>query len=619
MRVRQLNIENFRGVKSGEVRFEPHTLLVGGNNVGKSTVCEALDLVLGPERLHRRPIVDEHDFYKGVYLDPDSNLPIEISVRAILLDLDDAQERRFMPHLRRWDDTACRFIDDEPGGLSRADDPGIVWALPVIFLGRYDQEEDDFVGDTFFDHEAPTPDELDDDERAQLGGGRSRFDVRSKRMCGFVFLRTLRTGSRALSLQRGSLLDTILRLASEGSAQMWQETLDSLRGLNPAIGDIDKLDSIRSQIRDQMGRFVSLAPGEDATTFFASDLTRQHLREVVRLFVATQPSEYPVPFARQGTGSINMLVFALLTIIADLKGKKSVIFAMEEPEIALPPHTQRRVTRFVLREMGQSIVTSHSPYVIEQFKPGDVVMVQNTGDALISSRIDASSFKPKTYQLKKRQFAEAILARAVLVVEGSTEVAIFGAASAALERLGLEGYVHVDLAGISLFDADGDKDVPKYAPIFKGMDKLVYGAWDKQTSNFGDDAKANIALFDAYWEAPESGIERVLVKQTTAAVLRRFLDEVSERDDYPQKVAYSDATPDNDLEQVAYDVLKARKGEAAAYAAILLDQCEALDEVPEFLRGVLISIDHTLRLPDGDEAGGVSDADPDDLGLDGLL
>ncbi|MBE0703275.1 MAG: site-2 protease family protein [Afipia sp.] len=80
-----------------------------------------------------------------------------------------------------------------------------------------------------------------------------------------------------------------------------------------------------------------------------------------------------MPFARQGTGSINMLVFALLTIIADLKGKKSVIFAMEEPEIALPPHTQRRVTRFVLREMGQSIVTSHSPYVIEQFKPGDVV------------------------------------------------------------------------------------------------------------------------------------------------------------------------------------------------------------------------------------------------------
>jgi putative ATP-dependent endonuclease of OLD family len=290
-----------------------------------------------------------------------------------------------MPHLRRWDDSAYKFIDDEPGGLARADETGIVWALPVLFFGRYDKEEDDFIGDTFFDHPAPPPDELDE-EQAQLGAGRDRFSARAKRLCGFIFLRMLRTGSRALSLQRGSLLDTILRLAGEGSAEMWQSTLDSLRQLDPAIGDIDKLSTMRSQIRTQMSRFVNLAPGEEATAFFASDLTRQHLRDVVRLFVATQPSEHPVPFARQGAGSINMLVFALLTIIADLKGKKSVIFAMEEPEIALPPHTQRRVTRFVLREMGQSIVTSHSPYVIEQFKPTDVLMIQNSGGALTSAQ-----------------------------------------------------------------------------------------------------------------------------------------------------------------------------------------------------------------------------------------
>ncbi len=56
-----------------------------------------------------------------------------------------------------------------------------------------------------------------------------------------------------------------------------------------------------------------------------------------------------------GTGAINTLVFALLTRIADLKGRESVIFAMEEPEIALPPHSQRRMTRFVIKEMGQAI------------------------------------------------------------------------------------------------------------------------------------------------------------------------------------------------------------------------------------------------------------------------
>jgi predicted ATP-dependent endonuclease of OLD family len=51
MRVRRLTIRNSRGVSVGTVDFPQHTLLVGGGNVGKSTVCEALELVLGRERL----------------------------------------------------------------------------------------------------------------------------------------------------------------------------------------------------------------------------------------------------------------------------------------------------------------------------------------------------------------------------------------------------------------------------------------------------------------------------------------------------------------------------------------------------------------------------------------
>ena len=101
MRVRRLTIKNFRGVSSGQVDFRDHTLLVGGNNIGKSTVCEALDLVLGPERLFRRPVIDEHDFHRGHYLTED-NKSVEIVIRALLVDLSEEAERRFRRHLRRW-------------------------------------------------------------------------------------------------------------------------------------------------------------------------------------------------------------------------------------------------------------------------------------------------------------------------------------------------------------------------------------------------------------------------------------------------------------------------------------------------------------------------------------
>lgn len=55
-------IKNFRGIKDGEIYFPNRSVLVGDNNTGKSTILEAIDLVLGPERMRHKPVIDEHDF-----------------------------------------------------------------------------------------------------------------------------------------------------------------------------------------------------------------------------------------------------------------------------------------------------------------------------------------------------------------------------------------------------------------------------------------------------------------------------------------------------------------------------------------------------------------------------
>lgn len=62
MQVNQLTIDNFRGIQKATLQFSGHTLLIGGNNVGKSTIWEALGLVLGPSRPNRTPPVEEFDF-----------------------------------------------------------------------------------------------------------------------------------------------------------------------------------------------------------------------------------------------------------------------------------------------------------------------------------------------------------------------------------------------------------------------------------------------------------------------------------------------------------------------------------------------------------------------------
>ena len=377
---------------------------------------------------------------------------------------------------------------------------------------------------------------------------------------------------------------------------MWPAALRSLKELNPAIGEIRQLKSIRAQLQERLGRFINLASEGDQTSFYASDLTRDNLREVVKLFIATWPSNYPVPFSRQGTGSVNLLVFALLTMIADLKEQNSAIFVMEEPEIALPPHIQRRVVKYVLQEMGQSIVTSHSPYIIEQYEAENVVVLGRDDKSCFTGKpIDRSAIEQKNYRAQRRQFAEAILSRAVFVVEGATEVAAVNATSIALERFHA-GYSHIDLSGVSLFNAGGDQEAPKYGPIFKALGKPVFGMRDKPNRQDQPGTRDNIDAYDKFWESPESGVERILVDQVPESVLHGFFKKVSPRPDYPANCGYNASMEGKELKALAQKVLKARKGDSYGYgyAAILIEQCQSENELPSFIRYALLYIDRYL-------------------------
>ena len=582
-------------------------------------MCEALDLVLGPERLYRRPVVDEHDFYCDRYLTKDE-APIEIRIETVLVDLSEEAQRRFGErHLRRWNERSRAFVDEGEEGPAAGDKEGTVWALPVVFIGRYDAEEDDFEGNTFFAHPDPEdsrePGEEGEEEDDRLGAGLSVFHRDHKRLCGFVFLRALRTGTRALSLQRGSLLDTVLRLGGAGLNEMWRDTLSRLRDLNPPIGEIPQLEVIRTEIDQRMAKFVNLAGSSAGTAFFASNLTRTHLREVVSFFVASGEIGHLLPFQRLGSGTINLLVFALLTFIAELKGKRSVIFAMEEPEIALPPHTQRRVTRFVLGEMGQAIVTSHSPYVIEQFEPNEILMVDRTAGVLTGNGIDLTAFKPKTFKTQRRQFAEAVLSRAVLVLEGSTEVAAFRAAADVMEQsLGADAYAHPDLAGLTLFDAGGGGEVPRYGPVFQGLGKMRVAFYDKPKVPYSAEEEGKLGIYDVAWESPYKSIEELLVAELACGIMRAFLDEMKERVDYPSVKAYAAEMDDGEVRKLCREVLKARKGDAHGYAGLLVGHCGSAEALPTTIREVLEEINRRMAPAAGPDP---SDGD-DESGLEAL-
>lgn len=61
MKILALKIEGFRGVQRADIKLDDHTVIIGPNSSGKSTIIDALSLVFGRSRLVRE--LTEHDFY----------------------------------------------------------------------------------------------------------------------------------------------------------------------------------------------------------------------------------------------------------------------------------------------------------------------------------------------------------------------------------------------------------------------------------------------------------------------------------------------------------------------------------------------------------------------------
>jgi putative ATP-dependent endonuclease of the OLD family len=155
MQIADLRIENFRGVRSGHVRFGQHSVLVGPNNCGKTTIIEALALLFGRDRMVRT--LTEHDFFGG---DPQSTDRIRLI--ATIIDFEGDNVAEFSEWFRddrgvpKWRNPATGTV------TPTRTDPSCRLACQIGFCAHFNRAElevetvryfhdDDAVGDLFVD------------------------------------------------------------------------------------------------------------------------------------------------------------------------------------------------------------------------------------------------------------------------------------------------------------------------------------------------------------------------------------------------------------------------------------------------------------------------------------
>lgn len=574
MYITKIHVENFRCIKNATINLPEQVVLVGDNNCGKSTLVEAIDLVLGPDRMSRHPVVDEHDFYLGKYRIDDD--PVIITAEVIVVGLSEEQIRYFHSHIEWYDTQRQNLLNSPPA--SATDEAAVSPALRLCFIGQYNNEEDDFEGSTFFS--SPV------NENGQL----DRFSNRDKRMCGFLYLRTLRTGSRALSMEHGSLLDIILTI-KELRPQMWEDVIGQIKNVSvasdPALGISDVLTSVQTQIHKFLPTDTANNPVLKVT-----NLTREQLRKAITVFIDSGMTgelglPYSIPYNKSGTGTINVLVLSLLSIIAELK--QNVIFAMEEPEIAIPPYIQKSIILNVLKNSQQAIFTSHSPYVLEEFNPENVlILTNNNGELGVATAALPPNVKLKAYREDlRRKYFESLLSKRVLITEGRTEYDVYYSASRHLEELNSDKFSSFDRLGISLVNAETDTQIAALGVYYKTLNKTVYAVFDKQTEEALERITASV---DKAYEAQAHGIEKVIINGVAETALRRFALGIVTAEKWPQH--HIDCMPTvemahADLKEAMLKYFRHKKGEGAL--ADLLSQC-GVDEFPAFITTTLADL-----------------------------
>ena len=423
MKLLALSIRGFRGVQEADLRFGQHDVLVGPNGAGKSTIIDALSLVFGRTRLVRD--LTEHDFYGSR---PEATSRIRIVATLAGFGGDDPErndtwfrEGRAVP---KWWNSSTDQMEPEPG------DHAETLCAQVAFAARFDLEElvvesiryfhdDDDVEDPFLDDAVqPIPMRLFDD-------------------IGYYVLPARRTWEAAASFA-SELFRKAVATVGGIPAQTILDERDRLRAPAAPMEETPGLSPLVEQINRQLVELLPDAPR------FQLRLTATDSESLLRTLVPHYAGSngVPLPVGRHGMGLLSLQTFILLLELGRERVRmgKPFLFAMEEPELHIPPGTQRRLISQAVSIAEQTICTTHSPRVAAYYPATSVQILDRNPACLAATPMlpapldaNATNARRKLFRDDRARLVEALMHHSVLIPEGRSEYEWFRLLSDVLE------------------------------------------------------------------------------------------------------------------------------------------------------------------------------------------
>lgn len=381
MRLHNLHIRNFRKIEDLTINFPSGlSVIVGENNSGKTTIIDALRLMLFSGRDFDALRLNEDDFRRGT-----DGAPIEVS--CTFCDLKDDDEVHFLECL----------VDVGEGKFNarinaRAEFNTTTRRVNVKMWGG--ETEGGFLPANLYDKLTS------------------------------VYLQPLRDPERGLRPGRYSQVSRLIDCLAEDEEHEQFEII--AKDANDKIRELDPIKNAKNDIDAQM---VSIAGGEltQKTELIFSDPAFH------RIIAGLQPEIEGLPFALNGLG-YNNLVFTSATLgtlrRSDQFAYRSIL--IEEPEAHLHPHLQvlllRHLANVAAKHEGnevQVIVSTHSPILASQSPIDSIISVHEAQDKVTTVSVCSIEIENKLKKKLERYLdatrGELFFARRILMVEGVAE------------------------------------------------------------------------------------------------------------------------------------------------------------------------------------------------------
>lgn len=414
MKVSKLEIMNFRGVSSGELLLPDHPILIGANNAGKTTVFEALALLLGRDRLVRD--LTENDFY-GTAPEPGSRIRLVATLTGFATNEPDDhpdwfRDGRGIPFWFNSDDGSV-----SPDRVGAADS---MLCVQLAFQAFFDRESLSvetvryfFDGDYDFD---PF------DEQPCLLPGTLLGEV------GFFLARATRTWDRTLSWN-SELFKRTLNVAGGQPFQTILDERDRLRAPDAPVEQDAQIEGLVQGVNAELAKYILNSP---QLAFRVTNTDSKSLLEAIAAHFTS--GEHTVPANRQGSGLVSLQILLLLLELGKVRLEQGhgFILALEEPELHLAPNSQLQLVRRLHALSTQVLTTTHSPSVCMLADPTSLLYLKNGSGQLeciplLRSPLDdeAPNWKRKLIQQDREPLIAALLCEAVLIPEGASDFWLF--------------------------------------------------------------------------------------------------------------------------------------------------------------------------------------------------